>query len=239
MNQDAPATPHGHCYICGGLLPPERQDQGGKQCCSSTCRHLEAVYKGSANQRHVHCVVCGKELEGQRYVTCSDHCAIILGRHRSRSRSRRTITEKNTATSVPQPRICVVCDTATVGGRKHCSDECRDYDKRANPKDGNKTYRNLIRAADFDDFHPTESQREHLWDMAVRKGIISIEYEVEHIFIEASALRGVPDHELAIILHTDGPDWAVALKNLGCSRRLKQAFESVETLLKNDEENLA
>ncbi len=74
-----------------------------------------------------------------------------------------------------------------------------------------------------------------MWEGCARLGLIGLAYEVEHVILEASALRGVGDHQLAMELHTDGPDWAVALKNLGCSRRLKQAFDG-PALLKNDEE---
>ncbi len=78
---------HGHCYICGGLLPPERQDQGGMQCCSTACRHIEAIYQGRTNERHYHCVVCGAELQGRRYVSCSDPCAYTLVRLRTAARA--------------------------------------------------------------------------------------------------------------------------------------------------------
>jgi hypothetical protein len=95
-----------------------------------------------------------------------------------------------------------------------CSPECYKID---NPYVASTAHFKESDRGFFDDFHPTEQEKDRLWECAVRKGIISLELEVASVFLDAQRLRGTRDNlqkEIRSILGKPGRRHPLATLNI-------------------------
>lgn len=218
-------TPHGHCYVCGGLLPPDRQDQGGKQCCSRLCEHVVRSTGSYGSSIYDACIVCGKDISGRehgRFVACGDECGARIAHIRSLYRyrqkhpdakpikrhdphkARKRLPQAPSTSVVGRDKSCIVCDNPTSGA-KYCSNECRLYGSKDLCRESIKIKRKII-ASDLDDYLPTEEELSTMYDNCFKFGIFDSTFEVNYVIRCDSLKTGVAHHQFRIQMDTDGPD---------------------------------
>jgi hypothetical protein len=196
--------PHGHCLVCRGLLPVERQDKGGKYCCR-LCEHV-ATKCGPVEGKEDECLACGAHLGKYRHLVCSQPCADHLQRMHSRHAA---------YVKYGGARLCKRegCNNPALKGA-YCCTQCQRMDYVVPER-----LVGVHRPFPFDDYRPTSEEFDAMYDACVQMGVISEDADLSLCFSEAGRVRGMASSAEALRLHTEGPQGMVALRNLGIKRR--------------------